>query len=81
MPKIQRSNLPPALFNHLLDRIQSRKISANDLASLAAWLDSNPTVPHGDWFKRFPSMIACGTGPLIKTFLTKNQTALGTEVF
>jgi hypothetical protein len=31
MPKIRRRNLPPALLNHLLDRIRSREISAEQL--------------------------------------------------
>ncbi|MFA5262838.1 MAG: hypothetical protein WC378_03365 [Opitutaceae bacterium] len=80
MPKVQRSQLPPALLAHLLDRIQSRHILPGDLQSLASWLDTNPTVPNGDWFKRFQSMTICGNGSLIKTFLTPGQTAIGKEV-
>jgi hypothetical protein len=30
--------------------------------ALAAWLDTNPEVPEGEWFKRFPGMIVCGEG-------------------
>jgi len=33
MPRIQRSNLPRALFAHLLDRIKTRNISADQLPS------------------------------------------------
>ena len=40
MPKVRRQYLPPALFQHLLDRIQSRKIPATQLELLAAWLDT-----------------------------------------
>jgi hypothetical protein len=80
MPKIRRQNLPPALLNHLLDRIRSREISAEQLGLFADWLDTEPEVPNEYWFKRFPSMTACGEGELVKTFLTANQTPIGTEV-
>jgi hypothetical protein len=54
MPKVRRANLPAALLQHLLDRIQERSISADQLGLLAAWLDTRPDVPAGRWFKRFP---------------------------
>lgn len=73
MPKIRRQNIPPALFQHLLDRIQSRKISADQLALLAHWLDTEPEVPESEWYKRFPGMTVCGQGELIKTFLLSGQ--------
>jgi len=57
MPKIRRQNLPPALLNHLLDRIRSREISAEQPGLLADWLDLEPEVPSERWFKRFPEMI------------------------
>lgn len=69
MPKIRRQSLPPALFQHLLERIQDRKIPATQLELLAHWLDSAPDVPDGDWYKRFPSVTVCGQGELIKTSL------------
>jgi len=47
MPRIRRHNLPPALLNHLLDRIQSREISVEELGLLAEWLDTEPEVPEG----------------------------------
>jgi len=53
MPKIRRRNLPPALLNHLLDRIKRREISSDHLGALADWLDTEPEVPDGKWFKRF----------------------------
>ena len=80
MPEILRRNLPPALLNHLLDRIRDRQISAEQLGLLAAWLDCGPQVPEGKWFKRFPGMTACGEGALIKTFLTPGQLPEGAEV-
>jgi len=36
MPKIQWSNLPPALRQHLFDRVAERKITAEDLYQLKA---------------------------------------------
>lgn len=77
MPKIRRQSLPPALFQHLLDRIQSRKISATQLELLAKWLDTEPAVPEGQWYKRFSGMTICGEGELIKTFLLPGQAARG----
>ncbi len=80
MPKIRRHNLPPALFQHLLDRIQNRKIPASQLELLARWLDTEPSVPQGEWYKRFSGMIVCGEGELIKTFLLPGQLARGKRV-
>ncbi len=80
MPKVQRKDIPRALLEHLLQRIAGRSIDAHALESLAVWLDTNPEVPAGDWFKRFPSMTVCGRGVLIKTFLTPSQVPIGTEL-
>jgi hypothetical protein len=81
MPKIRRQNLPPALLDHLLERIRSREISADQLGALADWLDTQPNVPDGKWFKRFSAMIVCGEGELVKTFLTAGQVPAGEEIF
>ena len=80
MPKIRRQNLPPALLNHLLDRIKERQISADQLGALADWLDREPEVPEGKWFKRLSGMIVCGEGELVKTFLTVGQIPNGREI-
>jgi hypothetical protein len=80
MPRIRRHNLPPALFPALLDRIQNRKIPASQLELLARWLDPEPNVPEGEWYKRFSGMIVCGEGELIKTFLLSGQLARGKRV-
>lgn len=77
MPKIRRKDIPPALLQHLLDRIQERRILANQLELLARWLDREPEVPEGEWFKQFPGMTVCGEGELIKTFLLPGQNARG----
>lgn len=80
MPKVQRKDIPRALLEHLLQRINQRSIDAQALKSLAIWLDTNPEVPAGDWFKRFPSMTVCGRGSLITTFLTPSQVPVGKEL-
>ena len=80
MPKIRRRNLPPTLLNHLLDRIKRREISSDHLGALADWLDTEPEVPDGKWFKRFSGMTVCGEGESVKTFLTSGQAPMGTEI-
>ncbi len=80
MPKIRRHNIPPALFQHLLDRIQQRKIPSSQLELLAHWLDTEPEVPEGAWYKPFPGMTVCGDGELIKTFLLPGQSPQGKRI-
>jgi hypothetical protein len=80
MPKVRRAKLPDALFQHLLARAREREISRSDIVALAAWLDTDPEVPEGDWFKRFPCIIVCGEGELMKTFLRGGQAPHGQEV-
>lgn len=69
MPQVLRRDLPPGVYAHLLDRIQERQINAGQLRELLVWLDSNPEVPAGKWFKRIGGMTVCGEGELVKTFL------------
>lgn len=80
MPRVRRKDLPPALFHHLLERIQQRQVDARQLEFLARWLDSEPEVPAGPWYKRFPGVTVCGETDLVKTFLTPSQTPKGTAV-
>jgi hypothetical protein len=80
MPRIRRSGLPRKLFDHILLRIQQRGITPEDLGRMAAWMDREPIVPEGTWFKRFNTFILCGEGELVKTVLTPRQTAIGEEV-
>jgi hypothetical protein len=80
MPKIRRHGLRPALFQHLLDRIQGRRIPASQLELFARWLDTEPEVPEGQWYKRFPAMTICGEGELVKTLLLPGQLPKGKRV-
>jgi hypothetical protein len=80
MPKVRRRDLPPQLYAHLLERIQQRNISREDLVLFIDWLDKQPEVPAKKWFKRFPNMTVCGEGELVKTFLASRQLPFGDEV-
>ena len=80
MPKIRRAKLPEPLLVHLLTRVRQRNISHEQVILLARWLDTNPEVPEGKWFKKFSNMTVCGEGELIKTFLQSGQIVTGEEL-
>ncbi len=80
MPRIRRRGVPKALLERLWLRVEEREISIRQFELFATWLEHGPEVPHGRWFKRFPEMIVCGEGELIKTFLRLGQIAEGDEV-
>ena len=80
MPRIKRSGLPKVLLSHILLRIQERGITPDDLGLMAAWMDKEPVVSEGKWFKRFDTFVLCGEGELVKTVLTPKQTAIGEEM-
>lgn len=80
MPKVRRSNLPRALFRHLIERAQEREITTEQLELLFNWLEAEPEVPAGRWFKRFTELTVCGEGELIKTFLRADQAPFGEEL-
>ena len=80
MPKVRRRNVPRTVLDHLLDRIRDREIPAEQLGLLAEWLDTEPEVPAGKWFKRFPGMVVCGEGELVKTFLRFGQAPVGEDL-
>ena len=75
MPKIQWTNLPAAIRQHLFDRLAERKITAEDLYRLKLWRESEPDAPEGEWFKDFGSFKICGEGRFPKTFLLKGHAA------
>jgi hypothetical protein len=77
MPKIQWTDLPPALRDHLFERVRERKVSAEDLWALAQWRGTRPDAPDGPWFKDFGSFKLCGEGAYPKTFLLRGQPARG----
>ena len=78
MPKIETwDNLPPAIRRHLIERMQDRNIGIADLNELRLWIETNPTVPTGIWYKDFGSFKLCGERPYPKTILLSDQPAKG----
>jgi hypothetical protein len=80
MPRIQWVDLPPALRDHLFERLRERKISAEDLFQLRLWRESEPDAPDGLWYKDFGTFKVCGEGQYPKTFLLRGQPAKGKEL-
>ncbi|HKV60932.1 MAG TPA: hypothetical protein VJO16_03400 [Candidatus Acidoferrum sp.] len=63
MPKIARwDNFPANVRQHLVERLRDRSISIADLNQLRLWIESQPEVPDGDWYKDFGSFKICGRG-------------------
>ena len=81
MPKIRRGNVPPAVLAHLVDRRNKWGISYDEISGFADWLQTDPEVPQGKWYKVFLSFMVCGQGELVKTFLPKGRLPEGEEVF
>ena len=73
--------MPRALVAHLEERVRDREIPIGQLRLLSEWLEREPEVPVGRWFKRFPGMTACGEGEFLKTFLRIGQASDGKEIF
>ena len=81
MPRIERwENFPEKVRQHLIERMRDRAISIADLNQLRLWVEANPEVPEGDWYKDFGSFKICGRGALAKTFLLRGQVAKGDKL-
>lgn len=80
LPTIQFSNLPRAIWNHLLQRVEERKVTVADLMALQAWVKTNPVAPDGDWYKDFGSFLLCGSGRFPKTVLEKGMKPFGDPI-
>lgn len=74
------SDLPYEIRRHLQERLVCRKITLNDLDKLRIWIESQPDVPTGLWFKNFGSFKIGGRDQYPLTFLTDEQAAYGAEV-
>ena len=76
------SKLPAKVRQHLDERLRDRSITVDDLYKLRFWLEQppGPDVPEGDWFKDFGTFKLAGRGPLVLTFLTREQIGHGTEI-
>jgi len=60
--------------------MRDRSITLDDLNRLRIWIDFEPEVPEGEWFKDFGSFKLCGEGKYPKTFLLPGQVASGEKL-
>ena len=67
-------------MNHLLERFREGRISVDDFTDLKHWLESEPDVPTGMWYKRFRKFTLAGEGEFPKTFLAAGMHPKGDEV-
>jgi hypothetical protein len=79
MPKIKRPP-PQRILDHLIERYHDGRIEATDFLELKHWLESDPDVPRGKWFKRFKTGTLAGHGETPSTFLTPGMSVEGQEV-
>ena len=81
MPRIAGwTEFPAAVREHLSERMRDRHITLEDLNRLRLWIESDPEVPDGMWYKDFGSFKLFGAGRLPKTFLLPGQPAKGMRV-
>ena len=81
MPKLEQwANFPKKVRQHLIQRMADRSITIEDLKQLRLWVESNPEVPEGEWYKDFGSFKVCGEEPYPKTFLLPGQPARGNQL-
>ena len=52
MPKVQWTGLPPALRDHLFERLRERKITAEDLYQLKAWRAGDVAMRSVKWTRK-----------------------------
>ncbi len=80
LPKIQFAKLPRPVWQHLLQRVDERRISVADLLALQEWVKTGPIAPAGDWYKDFGSFILCGADQFPKTVLEKGMKPFGNPI-
>jgi hypothetical protein len=66
-------------MDHLLERFRDGRISVDDFTELKRWLESDPDVPPGLWYKRFAKFTLVGKGEYPKTFLSRGMLPKGEE--
>jgi hypothetical protein len=67
-------------LDHLVKRYREGRISSSDFLELKHWLESDPNVPNGKWYKRFKNGILAGNGEVPSTFLSPGMAVEGQEV-
>ena len=68
------------MWQHLLERVDERRIPLADLRRMQAWVKSEPHAPDGAWHKDFGSFKLCGSGEFPKTVLSKSMKPYGDEI-
>jgi hypothetical protein len=79
MPKIKKPS-PAGILDHLIQRYREGRVSSADFLELKHWLESDPDVPKGKWYKRFKTGTLAGKGEMPSTFLAPGMAAEGEEV-
>jgi hypothetical protein len=81
VPKISL-DFPLEIERHMRKRIRQRTEREFDevLRIVAAWIDTQPDAPDGDWWKDFGDFMLCGTGAYPKTILDAGMEPFGTEL-
>jgi hypothetical protein len=79
MPKIRKPP-PKGILDHLVKRYREGRITSSDFLELKHWLESDPDVPDGKWFKRFKTGTLAGKGEEPSTFLAPGMAVEGAEV-
>jgi hypothetical protein len=67
-------------MRHLVERFRDGRIAVSDFEQLKKWLESEPEVPEGIWYKRFLKFTLAGEGEMPKTFLTTEMHPKGEEI-
>lgn len=71
---------PKGILDHLTQRFRDGRIAAADFLELKHWLESDPEVPSGKWYKRFKTFTLAGEGGTPLTFLTPGMSVQGEDV-
>ena len=79
MPRIRWKDLPPALREHLFERLREREIRAEDLYQLKLWRESEPEAPEG-LVQGLWLLQDLWRGEYPKTFLLRGQSARGQKL-
>ena len=79
MPKIRKPP-PKGILDHLVKRYREGRIASSDVLELKHWLEFDPDVPDGKWFKRFRTGTLAGKGEAPSTFLAPGMAVEGDEV-
>ena len=80
MPRIQWSGLPPALRDHLFERLRERKITAEDLYQLKLWARIESGCPGWSLVQRLRLIQDLWRRAIPKTFLLAGHAAKGQKL-